>query len=140
MKGRSMRRCPKRAAWTVIESLAGICLAATLLVGVLAAFSGHVNQLERADRLRAASRDCDELLHGWFADSPATIPADASGVLRADPRVVWRTRLLDDRDVSPLVRVQVVRLTVSVVDSPRQSDELFSLDLVAGVETSSLTP
>ena len=119
-------RCRRNGGLTLIEVVAGLALLASLAVGVLLAISSYRRQMQHAqDRLLAADL-ADRLLAGWY--SSGRIPRAGAGVLSADGRWRWQTRVTD-RALIGSYPVEVIRLQVSRILS-REAPSV-TIDLVA---------
>lgn len=129
------RRRPTRPGLTLIEIVAAITLAATLLVGVLSAYGGAVRQSRAAQRRLEALGVIDELMREWFRPG-GTVPlpagqTTASGEIPEHPHWNWRLQRAADsavRSTGPLEICTVSVWRLAGGDEPEH--ELASLEFV----------
>ena len=102
---------------SLIEVLAGLAIAGTLLVSILTAKRGYVRQWNEAHRRQDVVRALDAQLISWWT-SPKGVPRNGSGPLL--PGATWRVREVQSETAEQL-DAQIVR--VEVLDRGRGSDQ-----------------
>jgi len=132
-----------RHALTLIEVVVALVLLASLVVGMVTAYSAHHRQGVLAHRKRRATAAADKLLTQWYLGGDAKVPRGGSGVLPGPTPLVWRTEIVH-RNVIETLPVEVVRLQIfseavlarrpdSVADAPTplaQVDVILPIPLV----------
>ncbi len=94
MKNRPKRNWPSgwRNGLTLIEVIAGVVLAGTLLVAIINASSMHLRQLKLIDRKVVAAAAIDDFLNQWsryqFSQSDLTRASKESGCVLEDESVL----------------------------------------------------
>jgi hypothetical protein len=115
-----------RRAVSLVETLLGCAILATLLVTIVLAVSRLHLQAARAAGRAGACRAADELLEQWWK-RPEALPRRSNGPVAGRPGWSWRTRPVES-DSAASLGGQVVRLEVFApggpTDSPAASVEL----------------
>lgn len=100
-----------RRALTLIEVVVALVLLASLLVGMVTAYSAHHRQGIRAHRKRHAAAAADKLLTQWFLDANPNVPRSGQGLLPGPSPLIWRTEIVH-RNVIETLPVEIVRLQI----------------------------
>ena len=124
-------------AFTLLEVVVGIVLLASLVSGVVVAMGAHHRKIRFARQKASAVHLTDELLSRWD-QSQDGIPLSQVGNLVADGSMVWRTDVVQRRELCG-VPVHVVRLNVFGKSSERIT-VLCSVDLVVNAKQAGLQP
>jgi prepilin-type N-terminal cleavage/methylation domain-containing protein len=108
-----------RRAFTLVEVVASLALAGTLLVAILVAHQRHVAQVRRATVRMRAIEAADKLLSSWRSDETGG-PTKASGNLPGAPEFSWRWTIRECRELSS-VGAAIGRLEIwnAVLDDKR---------------------
>jgi prepilin-type N-terminal cleavage/methylation domain-containing protein len=125
-------RCEPARGFTLVEVVAGLTLAAGLLVGSLLAFSAHRKQRRTADAKLAAVAIAEELLTAWSSSSTG-IPNFGGGEISGRPDWLWRTRLVDTTTLIQ-VPLHVIRLEVIEVSGEGSLRPLATVDVVEPIQ------
>lgn len=108
---RKSDRCTGRRAITLIEVVVALVLLASLVAGMVTAYSAHFRQASLAARRQEAIEAADQLLSQWYASSDPQVPRNSQGVLTGPVGFVWQTEIVHQNFVES-VPVEVVRLRV----------------------------
>lgn len=130
MKGSSKRSwaCSWGQGLTLIEVVAALAVLGTLLTAILMA-EGRCRRQTAGARMRlAACRAVDGLLEQWWASSEK-FPRDAEGEIEGQPKLHWKTAVVDNEAVERLGG-QVVRLSVFGAEEPWRERSLVTVDVV----------
>ena len=118
---------------TLIETVAGLALLATVLSLVFTARSHVARQQVRADRRQAAVAAADALLAAWWQDT-ATFPRSGGGAVPGRADLVWRTAVVPNPAAEALGS-QAVRLEVTGAGpSPAEPWPVVAVEVVLPVE------
>lgn len=109
-RSRKSSSCSRRAALTLLETVAALALLASLLAGILAAKSAFVRQWSKANQRTAAVAAADKLLANWWLE-PRLLPRSAEGEIAGSPSLLWRTRPISNAGIEQLGG-QAVRLEI----------------------------
>jgi type II secretory pathway pseudopilin PulG len=110
---------------TLIEVLAALTIAGSLLVAVMIARARVLRQTNTAERRLAAVREADRLVRTWWSAATG-IPPAGSGELPTNLR--WQTRLVENADARQL-GAQVVQMTIQDTQSEAEKP-LVELELL----------
>ena len=115
-----------RPGWTLVEVVAGLVLAATLLVAMITAFRIHRRQMVRAVRDRAALLQAESLLASWHGSE---IPRQASGwLVSGSQRWFWRTRPIQRYAIGEGLFVESIRF--EMFDTDRRARSVVAVELL----------
>ena len=115
-----------RPGWTLVEVVAGLVLAATLLVAMITAFRVHRRQMVRAVRDRAALLEAESLLASWHGSE---IPRQASGwLVSGNQRWFWKTRPIQRYALGEGLFVESVRF--EMFDTDRRGRSVVTVELL----------
>ncbi len=115
-----------RPGWTLVEVVAGLVLAATLLVAMITAFRVHRRQMVRAVRDRAALLEAESLLASWHGSE---IPRQASGwLVSGSQRWFWRTRPIQRYALGEGIFVESVRF--EMFDTDHRGRSVVTVELL----------
>lgn len=108
--------------------MAALAILGSLLVAAVLAKSRLHRQGSAAEaRLRCVAA-ADELLAAWWQDLER-FPRSAAGPVPADPRLSWRTRVLDDEPIKGLSS-QIVRLEILDARAGSNNSPALTLDVL----------
>ena len=119
----------ERQGFTLIEVIAGTVLLGTLVAGIIVSTSAHQRKIRTARLRIEAAALADDLLNDWQQQTEG-IPLSGTGLLTADGRLHWQTRVVANRVLCG-VPVHVVRLHLLHAQDPTDLKSLVSVDLVA---------
>lgn len=125
---RSLRCTGRRTAVTLIEVVVALVLLATLVTGMVTAYSAHYRQALLASRRQDAIQAADRLLAQWYASADPQVPRSSFGILPGASTYVWRTEIVH-RSVIESLPVEVVRLRVFSSSAVTPSGQLKTTEL-----------
>ena len=103
--------CSRRNAVTLVEVVVALVLLATLVAGMVVAYSAHHRQALVAVRRNHAIQAADQLLDKWYSGSQENVPRNSFGAVAPDSPMAWRTQVVHQNLIETLP-VEVVRLQV----------------------------
>lgn len=127
---------PSRPGLTLIEIVAAITLAATILVAVLSAYGGAVRQTRDAQRRLEALGVIDALMREWFRPG-GTVPLPAAhttarGAVADHPHWNWRLQRIADSGARSTGPVEICSVSVwQLANGDEPERELASLEFVS---------
>lgn len=130
MRSRSDRswRRSRAGGLTLVEVLAALAILGTLLVSVLLAEARCRRQSAGARQRLESCRAADALLEQWWRD-PGELPRSGQGDVPGHGELVWRTSVVENRDVRRLGG-QVVRLEIRRRSGAPDEKATVSVDVV----------
>lgn len=112
---------------TLIETVAGLALLATLLASMLLIKLRATAQWSRANQRLEAVAAADHMLSSWWQDR-GRFPVGAEGQVPSNSTLTWRTMRIANPPIDQL-RSQVVRLEISATGS-LPIEPLVSVELI----------
>ncbi len=94
---------------TLIEVVVSLVLLASLVSGMVVAYSAHHRQALHASQRQLAIAAADRLLAQWYATGEPTVPRSGFGEVDGQPGIVWQTQVIHQNLIETLP-VEVVRL------------------------------
>ena len=101
--------------------MASLVLLATLVAGMVVAYSAHHRQALLAIHRQKAARAADEQLAIWYSSDEPNVPRNGFGPLPGPSGFVWQTNVVHQNMIESLP-VEVVRLQVFRADDVDASD------------------
>ncbi|MBM4033134.1 MAG: hypothetical protein FJ291_15310 [Planctomycetes bacterium] len=101
----------RRRGLTLVEAVAGVALAGSLVAGLVLAQARLLRQARRAELRLDACSVADRLLAGWWAER-ASFPRQGGGAVAGRPGWAWRTRTRES-EVAAAFNADVVVLSLS---------------------------
>jgi len=121
-----------RRGITLIEVVVSLVLLATLVAGMVLAYSAHHRQALLATKRQAAVKAADQLLTRWYAGNEPQVPRNGSGLVLGSTVLVWRTGIVH-RSVIESLPVEVIRLQVFSENASKSPSPLAQVDVILPV-------
>ena len=95
----------------MIEVVVSLALLASLVAGMVVAYSAHHRQALLATRRHDAIEAADQLLMNWYASGDPQVPRNSHGIVPGSSGLIWRTEVVHQNVIETLP-VEIVRLQI----------------------------
>ncbi len=125
-----MRTITKRTGVTLLEVVASLFLCGLLFSVVIAGFTQHRKQIEKAQLILTSTAQLDLLVADWY-QSGRSLPVGESGVLSTEEQLMWRLTPIETEAPLQAQNLQKCRLA-----SWHKDQEVCGIELLVQMEMS----